>query len=310
MQKTEKIFVAGHRGMVGSAIVRRLEGLGYTNIVVRTRAELDLTDQSAVNAFFAEEKPEYVVLAAARVGGIKANMIAQADFLYENLQMQNNVIWSSHEHDVKKLVFLGSSCIYPAKAEQPIKEDSLLTGPLEPTNEGYAVAKIAGIKLCEKLYDQHNRVFISCMPTNLYGEGDTYDLELSHVIPALILRMHNAKVAGDAQVTVWGSGNVFREFLYVDDLARAVVSLLENYTAKEIVNIGTGEDMTIREIATHIKEVVGFEGELVFDTTKPDGVLRKRLDVTRMMATGWKPEIDIATGLKKAYDWFLANKTT
>ncbi len=308
MDKSGKIFVAGHRGMVGSAVVRRLQDLGYTNIVTRTRKELDLTNQEAVRNFFEVEKPEYVVLAAARVGGIKANMIAQADFLYENLQMQNNVIWSSHEHNVKKLIFLGSSCIYPAQAEQPIKEESLLTGSLEQTNEGYAIAKIAGIKLCEKLYNQYNRKFISCMPTNLYGEGDTYDLELSHVIPALILRMHNAKLAGDSEVTVWGSGNVFREFLYVDDLARAVVLLLETYESNEIVNIGTGEDMTIREIATHVKEAVGFTGELVFDTTKPDGVLRKRLDVTRMMATGWKPEIDIKTGLQKAYDWFLANK--
>jgi len=308
LEKNALIYVAGHRGMVGAAIVRDLEAKGYTNIIKRTHAELDLTNQQAVNEFFAAEKPEYVVLAAAHVGGIVANRDFQADFLYDNTMIEMNVIWAAHLQNVKKLIFLGSSCIYPKLADQPIHEDSLLTGPLEPTNEGYAIAKIAGLKLCEKLYEQYGRTFISCMPTNLYGEGDTFDLQLAHVLPALILRFHRAKLEGAAKVEVWGTGKVLREFLYVDDLAVAVTLLLESYTKKEIVNIGTGEDITIGDVAKLVQKVVGFEGELVFDTTKPDGTPRKLLDVSRMKALGWEPKVGLEEGLAKAYTWFLKNQ--
>ncbi|HRW89913.1 MAG TPA: GDP-L-fucose synthase [Flavobacteriales bacterium] len=308
MNKQDKIYVAGHRGMVGSAVVRRLEKDGFTNIVTRVSKELDLTEQQAVREFFAQEKPAYVVLAAAKVGGIHANNTYRAQFLYENLMIQNNVIHASHEQGVKKLLFLGSSCIYPKLAPQPLKEESLLTGPLEPTNEPYAIAKIAGIKLAESYRRQYGDNYISAMPTNLYGPNDNYDLNNSHVLPALIRKFHTAKVKGEPNVTVWGSGSPRREFLHVDDLADACLFLLKNYNEELFVNVGTGEDLTIRELAELIKDVVGFEGELVWDSSKPDGTPRKLMDVGRLHAMGWKHKIGLREGITAVYAEFAKSE--
>lgn len=308
MNKQDKIYVAGHRGMVGSAVVRRLEKDGFTNIVTRVSKELDLTEQQAVREFFAQEKPAYVVLAAAKVGGIHANNTYRAQFLYENLMIQNNVIHASHEQGVKKLLFLGSSCIYPKLAPQPLKEESLLTGPLEPTNEPYAIAKIAGIKMAESYRRQYGDNYISAMPTNLYGPNDNYDLNNSHVLPALIRKFHTAKVKGEPTVTVWGSGSPRREFLHVDDLADACLFLLKNYNEELFVNVGTGEDLTIRELAELIKDVVGFEGELVWDSSKPDGTPRKLMDVGRLHAMGWKHKIGLREGITAVYAEFAKSE--
>lgn len=308
MNKQDKIYVAGHRGMVGSAVVRRLEKDGFTNIVTRVSKELDLTEQQAVREFFAQEKPAYVVLAAAKVGGIHANNTYRAQFLYENLMIQNNVIHASHEQGVKKLLFLGSSCIYPKLAPQPLKEESLLTGPLEPTNEPYAIAKIAGIKMAESYRRQYGDNYISAMPTNLYGPNDNYDLNNSHVLPALIRKFHTAKVKGEPNVTVWGSGSPRREFLHVDDLADACLFLLKNYNEELFVNVGTGEDLTIRELAELIKDVVGFEGELVWDSSKPDGTPRKLMDVGRLHAMGWKHKIGLREGITAVYAEFAKSE--
>ena len=307
MEKNAKIYIAGHKGMVGSAIVRNLEAKGYTNIIARTQSELDLTRQADVEKFFAEEKPEYVVLAAAKVGGIFANNTYPADFIWTNLEIQNNVIKSAYLNNVKKLLFLGSSCIYPRMAPQPMKESCLLTSELEKTNEGYALAKISGLKMCEFFNKQYGTDYISCMPTNLYGFNDNYHPENSHVLPALIRRFHEAKQNNAKEVVVWGTGNVLREFLYVDDLADACVFLLNNYSGNETVNIGTGKEVTIRELAETVKRVVGFEGELVFDTTKPDGTPRKLLDVSKLTGLGWKYKTELEEGIKLAYQDFLEN---
>ncbi len=302
MEKEAKVYVAGYRGMVGSAIVRELKRKGYNNLIFRSSSDLDLRDQSAVKAFFEEEKPDYVFLAAAKVGGINANNIYRAEFLYDNLMIESNVIHQAYAHDVKKLLFLGSSCIYPKLAPQPLKEEYLLQGFLEPTNEPYAIAKIAGIKLCEAYRDQYGANFISAMPTNLYGPNDNYDLQNSHVLPALMRKFHTAREEAKASVEVWGSGKPMREFLHVDDLAEACVFLMEEYDEKPFVNIGTGEDVSIRELAESIKEVVGFEGELVWDDTKPDGTPRKLMDVSRIHNLGWKHKIDLKEGLKMVYE--------
>jgi GDP-L-fucose synthase len=305
MEKSAKIFIAGHNGMVGSAVTKKIISAGYDNILVKSRKELDLFNQNQVSDFFIKESPEYVVLCAARVGGIKANMTYPADFLYENLQIQNNVIWQAHLHGVKKLLFLGSSCIYPRNCPQPMKEEYLLDGKPEPTNESYALAKIAGIKLCEKIYTQYNKVFISCMPTNIYGENDNFDTESAHVIPALITRMHEAKVNNLPEVVIWGSGETRREFLHVDDLADAVLWLMENYDKKEFLNIGTGSDISVKELALIIKDTVGYQGKLVFDSSKPDGMPKKLLDVSRMKVLGWRHKTNFYDGLKNVYKWFL-----
>lgn len=308
MRKNSKIFVAGGQsGLVGTAIVRSLKKKGYTNIITRIRKELDLLDGKQVEEFFKSEKPEYVFLAAAKVGGIIANKTQKADFIYDNLQIQNNVIYNSWKYKVKKLMFLGSSCIYPKFSPQPIKEDYLLTGKLEETNDAYAVAKIAGIMMCQSFNQQYGSNFISVMPTNLYGPNDNFDLNHSHVLPAMIRKFHEAKTNKKKDVTLWGTGNVFREFLYVDDMADACVYLMEKYNDPEIINIGTGEDLTIRELAQLVKEIVGFKGEIVWDTTKPDGTPRKKLDVDRLFKTGWKPKIALEKGIKKEYDWFIEN---
>jgi GDP-L-fucose synthase len=308
MKNDSKIFVAGHRGLVGSAIVRQLEKDGFTNIITRTRLELDLTDQQAVSAFFATEKPEYVFDAAAKVGGILANDTYPADFLMQNLRIQNNIISSAHDSGVTKLLFLGSSCIYPKLAEQPIREDSLLTGPLEPTNDAYAIAKIAGIKLCQSYKKQYNDNFISVMPTNLYGENDNFDLETSHVLPALIRKFHEAKESNSPTVSAWGTGSPMREFLYVDDLASACVHLMQTYNEGDIVNIGTGEDVTIKELTELVKEVTEYQGEIVWDSTKPDGTPRKLLDVSRLHSLGFRHTTELADGIKKTYSWYLSEK--
>jgi GDP-L-fucose synthase len=305
MNLDSKVFVAGSRGLVGSAIVRRLGVLGYTNVVTKTRAELNLQNEAAVSAFFSSERPEYVFLAAAKVGGILANSTYPADFLRDNLAIQNNVIDAAYRHGVAKLQFLGSSCIYPKLAPQPIKEEYLLTGPLEPTNEWYAIAKIAGIKLCQAYRQQYGFHAISLMPTNLYGPGDNFDLQNSHVLPALIRKFHEAKVEGRREVVVWGSGAPRREFLHVDDLASAAVHLMLNYDEPEIVNVGTGEDITIADLARLVQRTVGFDGQLVFDSTKPDGTPRKLLDVSRLSALGWRAEIGIEEGVASTYGWFL-----
>jgi len=307
VEKNGKIYVAGHRGLVGSAIVRNLESKGYTNIIGRTHKELDLTDQQAVRKFFEEEKPEYVVLAAAKVGGIYANATYPADFIYHNLTMQNNVIKAAHDYKVKKLLFLGSTCIYPKMAPQPMKEDCLLSGYLEPTNEAYAIAKIAGLKMCQFFKRQYGDNFISCMPTNLYGPHDNYDLNNSHVMPALIRKFHEGKVNKLSQVEVWGTGKPLREFLYVDDMADACVFLMENYDGEEHVNLGTGEEVSIGELAKLVKEVVRFEGELVFDAGKPDGTPRKLTDVGKLHGLGWKHEVELRDGVERAYGWFREN---
>ena len=303
--KQSKVYVAGHRGMVGSAIVRALEARGFDNIVTRTSAELDLRNQAAVNAFFAEQEPAYVFLAAARVGGILANDSYPADFIYDNLAIETNVIHAAYRQRAKKLLFLGSTCIYPKLAPQPLKEDYLLTGPLEPTNEWYAVAKIAGIKLCQAYRKQHGCDFISAMPTNLYGPGDNYDLEKSHVIPAMLRKMHEAKVKGESSVTLWGTGTPRREFLHVDDLADALLFLMQRYSDQSHVNVGVGHDLTIRELAETVREVVGFGGELVFDTGKPDGTPRKLVDTTLINRLGWQASISLEQGLADAYGWFV-----
>jgi len=308
LEKNSKIFVAGHRGMVGSAIYRKLQKEGYQNIITRTSAELDLRDQKAVADFFAQEKPDYVFLAAAKVGGIVANNTYRADFLYENLAIQNNVIHQSYLNGVTKLMFLGSSCIYPKLAPQPLKEDYLLTGTLEPTNEPYAIAKIAGIKMCDAYRDQYGCNFISVMPTNLYGLNDNYHPENSHVLPALIRKFDEAKNNGSKEVVIWGTGSPMREFLYADDLADACYYLMENYSEPTLINIGTGEDLTIKDLALAVKKTVGFEGELVFDTSKPDGTPRKLMDVSKLHNLGWKHQIELEEGLKLAYQDYLSKK--
>ena len=307
IKKTDKIFVAGHRGLVGSAIVRNLESKGYTNIVKRTHKELDLKDQAGVNRFFDEEKPDVVVLAAAKVGGINANNTTPAEFAYENMQIQCNVIHAAHTHNVKKLLFLGSTCIYPRMAPQPIPEDALLTGPLETTNEAYAIAKISGLEMCKFYKRQYGDDYISCMPTNLYGPHDNYDLSGSHVMPAMIRKFHEAKVNNAPNVELWGTGTPLREFLYVDDMADACVFLLENYSGEQHVNIGTGVEVTIKELAETVKRIVGYEGETVWNKDMPDGTPRKLTDVTKLHNLGWKHKVDLEEGVKLSYDWFREN---
>ena len=305
MNKTDKIYVAGHTGMVGTAIVNALLNRGFTNLVYRSSKELDLRNQATVEVFFREEKPQYVFLAAAKVGGIVPNNTYRADFLYDNLMIVSNIIHAAYYNRVTKLLFLGSSCIYPKMAPQPIKEEYLLTGPLEPTNEPYSIAKIAGIKLCETYREQYGANFISVMPTNLYGKNDNYHPENSHVLPALLRRFHEAKIQGLTEVVIWGSGNPQREFLFADDLADACFFLMENYNEKEIINIGCGADVSIKELAVLISEITGFKGDLIFDTTKPDGTPRKLLDVTKLNNLGWHYKTELKDGIQLAYDDFL-----
>ncbi len=314
MYLNDKIYIAGHHGLVGSAIVRKLEAKGFTNLLMRTHKELDLTSQAETQAFFKKEQPDYVILAAAKVGGIHANNTYPADFIYQNMMIETNVIHSAYENKVKRLLFLGSTCIYPKAVEQPMREDALLTGVLESTNEPYALAKIAGIKLCESYNRQYGTDFRSVMPTNLYGVNDNFHPEDSHVIPALMQRFHEAKINNDKEVVVWGTGNAMREFLYVDDMAVASLFVLELdekiYQANtkpmlSHINVGTGKDVTIREMAETMKDVVGFEGKLIFDTTKPDGAPRKLIDITRLENMGWKYSIDLKKGLEKTYEWYL-----
>ena len=307
MDRAAKIYVAGHRGMVGSAIVRALRAAGHTNMVTRASAELDLRDGAATRAFLAAEKPAYVVMAAARVGGIKANSTEPYDFLYDNLAMAANVIDGSRRAGVRKLLFLGSSCIYPKLAPQPIREESLLTGPLEVTNEAYAIAKIAGIKLCDHARAQYGCDFISAMPCNLYGTGDNFSLENSHVLPALIRKMHEAKLRGDTSLRLWGTGTPLREFLHADDLAEACVLLLERYSQAGHINVGSGEELSIRHLAEQIAQAVGFTGRLEFDPSMPDGTPRKLMDVSRIRALGWKPRHSLPEGIRGAYAWYLAH---
>ena len=307
MKQRDKIYVAGHSGLVGNAVVRLLQERGFTNLITRSRAEVDLRDERAVRDFFAEEGPEVVVLAAAKVGGIKANMDAPVEFLIENLQIQNNVIRMAHEAGARKLVFLGSSCIYPKFAPQPIPESALLSGPLESTNEPYAVAKIAGVKLCQAFAREYGANFISVMPTNLYGPGDNFDLETSHALAALLRKAHEAKMSGAGEMIVWGTGEPRREFLHVDDLAAAAVFLLEKYDSPEIINVGCGEDISIRELAELICDVVGFRGELKWDRSKPNGTPRKLLDVSKIKKLGWQPTISLRDGVAELYEWFLDN---
>jgi GDP-L-fucose synthase len=308
MEKNAKIYIAGHRGMVGSAIYRKLQKEGYTNIITRLSSDLDLRNQNDVAQFFEQEKPEYVFLAAAKVGGIIANNTYRADFLYENLQIQNNIIHSSYVNGVKKLMFLGSSCIYPKLAPQPLKEEYLLTGLLEPTNEPYAIAKIAGIKMCDAYRAQYGCNYISVMPTNLYGYNDNYHPQNSHVLPALIRRFHEAKVNNQPDVTIWGTGSPKREFLFADDLAEACYYLMQNYDEEGLVNIGTGEDISIKDLAMLIKGIIGFEGEIKFDTSKPDGTPRKLMDVSKLHSKGWKHTIELEDGIKLAYQDFLSHE--
>jgi GDP-L-fucose synthase len=309
MKCDARIWVAGHRGLAGSAICRALADRGFDTVMTRTSSELDLRSASAVDAFVADEKPEYVFLAAAKVGGIFANDSFPADFIRDNLQIQTNVIDASYRHGVRKLCFLGSSCIYPRLAPQPIREDSLLTGPLESTNEWYAVAKIAGIKMCQAYHKQYGFNAISVMPTNLYGPGDNFDLQKSHVLPALLRKFDAAKQAAEPTVTIWGSGTPRREFLFVEDLADACCFLMENYDSPEIINVGVGEDLTIAELAMLIKDVVGFSGKIEHDRSKPDGTPRKLLDVSKLQSLGWKPRTALADGVRKTYEWYLANRT-
>lgn len=308
METTSKIYLAGHRGLVGSATVRALKSQGYDNLVLKTREELDLTDQKAVEDFFASEKPEYVFLAAAKVGGIMANNAYPADFIHQNLIIETNVIHQAYKNNVKKFLFLGSSCIYPKNCPQPIKEEYLLSGELEPTNKPYAVAKIAGIIACQSYNRQHGTNFISVMPTNLYGPNDNFDLENSHVLPALIRKFHEAKLKRKNEVVLWGTGSPKREFLHVDDLADACVFLMKNYDDSEIINIGTGEDISIQELAELIKTAVGFEEKIVWDATKPDGVARKLLDVSKIHQLGWRHKIGMEEGIKATYQWFVENQ--
>ena len=307
MQKSEKIFVAGHRGMVGSALIRALEAAGFSKLLKRDRSELDLGDSAAVSKFFAKEKPEVVIFAAAKVGGIKANNDQPVEFLLENLRVQNNVIAAAHENGARKLLFLGSSCIYPKLAPQPIPESALLSGPLEPTNEAYAIAKIAGVKLCQAFSREYGANFVSAMPTNLYGPNDNFDLETSHVLAALLRKAYEAKKSSARELVVWGTGTPRREFLHADDCASACLFLLEKYDSPEIVNVGWGEDISIRELAELVCEVVGFDGELSWDKTKPDGTPRKLLDVSKLRGLGWTPTIPLRDGIAQAYDWFLKN---
>lgn len=306
MEKTSRIYIAGHRGMVGSAILKKLEKEGYSNLITRTSKELDLRDQIAVAAFFKLEKPEFVFLAAAKVGGIVANNTYRAEFLFDNLQIQNNIIHQSYLNDVKKLMFLGSSCIYPKMAPQPLKEEYLLTGLLEETNEPYAIAKITGIKMCDAYRAQYGCNYISVMPTNLYGYNDNYHPQNSHVLPALIRKFHEAKLNSVPHVTIWGSGSPMREFLFADDLADACYYLMQNYNEPNLINVGTGEDLTIKDLALLIKDIIGFEGELVFDSTKPDGTPRKLMDVSKINNLGWKHQINLPEGIKLAYQDFLS----
>ena len=317
MKLNDKIYITGHRGLVGSAIVRQLEARGFTNLLMRTHKELDLTIQAQVQSFFQQEKPDYVILAAAKVGGIYANNTYPADFIYQNLMIQTNVINSAYENKVKRLLFLGSTCIYPKAVKQPMREDALLTDVLEPTNEPYALAKIAGIKLCESFNRQYGTDFRSVMPTNLYGSNDNFHPENSHVIPALIQRMHKAKVNDDQEVTVWGTGNAMREFLYVDDMAKASLFVLEldiqtyhtnTHPMLSHINVGTGKDVTIREVAEAIKKVVEYKGKIIFDATKPDGALRKLTDVSRLSSMGWTHDISLEEGLKNTYNWYIKNE--
>jgi GDP-L-fucose synthase len=308
VEKSAKVYIAGHRGMVGSSILRKLEKEGFTNFVLRRSSELDLRDQAAVREFFETERPEYVFLAAAKVGGIQANNVYRADFLYENLMIQNNVIDSAYRVGVKKLLFLGSSCIYPKLAPQPLKEEYLLTGLLEPTNEPYAIAKIAGIKLCEAYRSQYGCHFISAMPTNLYGPNDNYDLANSHVLPALIRKFHEAKLNGSPTVEVWGTGTPRREFLHADDLADACYYLMENYDEAELVNVGTGEDVSIRELAELVQRIVGYEGEIVWNASKPDGTPRKLMDVSKLHGTGWRHRIELEDGIRAVYEKFAEHE--
>lgn len=307
MNKNAKIYVAGHRGLVGSAIVRNLEQKGYHNIVCRTHHELDLKSQQKVQEFFEAEKPEYVVLAAAKVGGINANNTMPAEFAYENMQIQCNVIHSAHVYGVKKLLFLGSTCIYPKMAPQPIPEDALLTGPLEETNEAYAIAKISGLEMCKFYKRQYGDDFISCMPTNLYGPHDNYDLSNSHVLPAMIRKFHEAKINNMPSVELWGTGTPLREFLYVDDMADACVYLLENYSGEQHVNIGTGKEVTIKQLAETVKRTVGFEGDIIWNKDMPDGTPRKLTNVDKLHGLGWHHKVDLDEGVKLAYDWFANN---
>jgi GDP-L-fucose synthase len=309
MDQNSRIHVAGHLGLVGSAVVRRLRALGYDNLLLATRAELDLTRQAAVEQWYAHNRPDIVIMAAAHVGGIHANDTYPAEFIRDNLEVQNNVIDAAYRHGARKLAFLGSSCIYPKLAPQPLNEDSLLTGPLEPTNEWYAIAKIAGIKMCQAYRRQYNFDAISLMPTNLYGPGDNFSLENSHVLPALMAKFHAAKEEGQSSVTVWGTGTPRREFLYVDDLADAVVFLTRDYSGAAPINVGTGTDVTIRELAQLVGKIVGFRGELMFDTTRPDGTPRKLLDVARLNALGWRASTALEAGLRATYDWFCAHQS-
>ncbi len=307
MNKSDKIYVAGHRGLVGSAIVRNLEEKGYTNVIGRTHRELDLTSQQAVREFFETERPDVVVLAAAKVGGINANNTAPAEFAYENMQIQCNVIQCSHVYHVRKLLFLGSTCIYPRMAPQPIPEDALLTGPLEETNEAYAIAKISGLEMCKFYKRQYGDDFISCMPTNLYGPYDNYDLSGSHVMPAMIRKFHDAKMNNVPSVELWGTGTPLREFLYVDDMADACVFLLEHYSGEQHLNIGTGKEVTIRELAETVRNVVGYQGEIVWNPDMPDGTPRKLTDVTKLHNLGWTHKVELEEGVQLAYDWFREN---
>lgn len=305
MDYNDKIYVAGHKGLVGSSIVRKLQGYGYVNILMRTRREVDLRRQAEVEAFFAQEKPDYVFLAAARVGGIHANDTYPAEFIYDNLMIQSNIIHASFLNKVKKLLFLGSSCIYPRQCLQPIKEEYLLDGKLEPTNEPYAVAKIAGIKMCQSYNRQYGTNYISVMPTNIYGPGDNFDLQSSHVLPALLRKFHEAKVQGKRAVEIWGTGTARREFLYVDDLADACVFLMNHYRDSEIINIGVGKDISIRELAELIAQIIGFKGDLVFDTSKPSGTPRKLLDISKSSALNWQAKISLRDGIAKTYRWYI-----
>jgi GDP-L-fucose synthase len=309
MKQNDRIYVAGHRGMVGSAICRQLEKNGFSNIITRTSSELDLTQQQAVSDFFEKEKPKFVFLAAAKVGGIHANNTYRADFLYRNLMMESNVIHAAYLHGVEKLLFLGSSCIYPKMAPQPLKEDSLLTGTLEYTNEPYAIAKIAGIKLCEAYRDQYGCNFISAMPTNLYGPNDNYDLQNSHVLPALIRKFHEAKIQGASSVEVWGTGSPLREFLHVDDLAEACCFLMQNYNDKQFVNVGCGSDLSIKDLAEMIQDVVGFKGALIWNTEKPDGTPRKLMDISKIKSLGWSPKIELNLGIQMVYKEYQTQQT-
>ncbi|MDP3181523.1 MAG: GDP-L-fucose synthase [Desulfobaccales bacterium] len=307
MEKDAKIYVAGHQGLVGGAIFRRVKAAGFGHLIYRSLEELDLRNQGAVADFFQQERPEYIFLAAAKVGGIHANSTYPGEFIYDNLQIQNNIIHQAYVNKVKKLLFLGSSCIYPKFCPQPMKEEHLLDGKLEPTNEPYAVAKIAGIKMCQAYNRQYGTCFISLMPTNLYGPGDNFDLLDSHVVPALMRKCHEAKVAGAKEVVIWGTGSPCREFLYVGDLADACLFLMENYEGSEIVNVGVGQDLSIRELAELVAQVVGFKGELAFDPSKPDGTPRKLLEVSRLHAMGWRAQMPLEEGLRRTYEWFLAS---